>query len=173
MPVERGPRYNTRSGLILGVTAAVLAGGLFLLFSWLSSTGKVEVRLGDDVFEAGRTDRIATEIADRGPILYSDVAGGTRDLYLNHLGDEPDEGWVAFSAQQPGAARDCFLRWSDEEGVFVDECDGAEFPPDGEGLTRYEVFLEDDGEQVVVDINGVRSATTTPPTTAMPPTTTN
>src|SRR5690606_24395042 len=98
------------------------------------------------VFDAGGTERIAAEIADRGPILYSDVAGGTRDLYLNHLSDDVTEGWVAFAAQQPGAARDCFLEWQADEEQFVDPCDGSTFPPDGEGLPQFPVYVEDDGE---------------------------
>jgi hypothetical protein len=164
MPVERGPALSARSAIILALSAVFVAGVLFLFVVWLAGTGDgVEVQLGDDVFDAGRTERIAAEIADRGPILYSDVAGGTRDLYLNHLSEDPTEGWVAFAAQQPGAARDCFLEWQPDEEHFVDTCDDAAvFPPDGGDQPRYEVFLEEDDERIVIDINGVRSTTSAP-----------
>lgn len=187
MPVERGPKIDLRNALILGVSGVFIAGALFVFVTWMAGTGGVEVQLGDDVFEAGGTERIAAEIDDRGPILYSDVAGGTRDLYVNHLSDDPAEGWVAFAAQQPGAARECFLVWQpadaggaagreaaeageeaggvSTDGVFVDQCDGAEFPPDGAGLPQYAVFVEDDGQTLVVDLNGVRTTTTTGPPT--------
>ena len=39
-------------------------------------------RDGDSDFDAGRIGRISEEIDDRGPILYSDVAGRSRDLIL-------------------------------------------------------------------------------------------
>lgn len=155
MPVQGGsPRLRTA---FLVALAGLVAGlGLLALVLWLGSTGGVEVQLGDDTFEAGDAERIAAEITDRGPILYSDVAGGSRDIYLNHIGKDPATGWHAFSAQQPGAERDCYLTWDSEAEQFVDPCDGATFPADGAGLTRYPVYLRDDGSRVVVDLNRVR-----------------
>jgi hypothetical protein len=176
MPVERGPQINLRTALILAVSGVVMVGLLFGLVLWLSSTGGVEVQLGDDEFENLDTSEMAEEVADRGPILFSDVGGGSRDIYLQHLSTELGEGWLAFSAQQPGAPRECVLVWTPDEdsgesteggGIFVDPCDGAEFPADGDGLTQYPVYLEDDDETLVVDLNNVRATTTT--TTGPPP----
>jgi hypothetical protein len=162
MPVERGPTINLRSGLILAVSGVVIAGALFVFVSWLAGSGGVEVQLGDDEFEDLQTDRIAAEIDDGGPILFSDVAGGSRDIILQHLGDELTEGWYAFDAQRPGAPRDCFFEWQPEQELFVDTCDGTELPPDGGDQPRYEIYFEDDGETLIVDLNDVRSTATEP-----------
>jgi hypothetical protein len=163
MPVERGPKIDLRSAIILGVSGVVMAGLIGAFVLWLSSTGGVEVQLGDDEFEDLQTDDMAEEIAEGGPILFSDVGGGSRDIYINHLSDEVDEGWVAFAARQPGADRECFLEWQPEREVFVDPCDGREIGPDGGDLPKYPTYLEDEGERLVVDLNNVRSSTTTTP----------
>ncbi len=146
---------------MVAIAATVAGFGILGLVLWLADSGGVDVQLGSDVFEAGEAERIADEIADRGPILYSDVAGGSRDLYLVHVGDDPTTGWSAFAAQRPGAPRECFLEWDAEEEVFVDNCDGTTIARTGEGLTPYPVHLEDDDSRVVVDLNQVRS----PPST--------
>lgn len=159
MPVERGPRITARGALVVAIAATVAGFGIVGLVLWLADTGGVDVQLGSDVFEAGEAGRIAAEIADRGPILYSDVAGGNRDLYLVHIGDDPAIGWSAFAAQQPGAPRECFLEWDTQAEVFTDSCDGTTFPLAGDGLTSYPVYLEDDDTRVVVDLNQVRTTT--------------
>jgi hypothetical protein len=142
-------RELTAVGLALGgVVAAVLVGVLLLR---LARGGDVEVRLGSDTFDAGRAGRIAAEVAERGPALYSDVAGGSRDLIVNHLGGDPATGWVAFSAREPGAARDCYVEWRPDEGRFVDRCSGRSYPPDGTGLEQFPAAVVDGN--VIVDIN--------------------
>ena len=151
MPVGRtfSRRELTAAALALGgVLAAVLAGGVLLQ---LAREGDVEVRLGSDTFNAGRATRIAAEMADRGPALYPDVAGGSRDLVVNHLGGDPSTGWVAFSAREPGSPRDCFVEWRAAAGQFVDTCSGRAYPPDGAGLEQFPVTVVDN--EVIVDIN--------------------
>jgi hypothetical protein len=160
MPVERGPQINLRSALVLGLSGVFVAGALFVFVAWLAGSGGVEVQLGDDEFENLQTERIAAEIADRGPILFSDVAGGDRDIILQHLGDDLEHGWLAFDAQQPGADRSCFFAWNPDDEVFVETCDGTVLPPDGGDQPTYEVYLVDEGERLVVDLNDVRSTTT-------------
>lgn len=140
----------------------VLVGGVLLFLNLVSNrSGDVTIRLGDERFDAGRVDRIAAEIDDRGPILYSDVAGGTRDMLLNHLSEDPQSGWVAFEARRPGAERDCALRWDPDRQVFAESsaCGGATFPPDGSGLQQYPVEVIDGN--IVVDLNAEARATTT------------
>jgi hypothetical protein len=131
-----------------GVVVALLLG---LLLLRLARGGDVEVRLGSDTFDAGRANRIAAEVADRGPALYSDVAGGSRDVIVNHLGDDPATGWVAFSAREPGAPRDCYVEWQPETSQFVDRCSGRSYPSDGAGLEQFPVSVVDG--DVIVDIN--------------------
>jgi hypothetical protein len=173
MPVERGPQINLRSALILAFSGLIMVGLLFGLVLWLSNTGGVEVQLGDDEFENLDTSEMAEEIADRGPILFSDVGGGSRDIFLQHLSDELDEGWVAFAARQPGSPRDCVLQWQPgadgEPGTFLDPCDGSTIPADGGDLPSYAVYLEDEGETLVIDINDIRATTTTTAAAAAEP----
>lgn len=153
MPVAKGPALTTRNTLVLGLLAVGLAVGLLLLVLFVAGEGgDVEVRIGDETFQAGEVGRISREIADRGPILYSDVGGGTRDIYLQHIGDDPETGWYAFDAREPGAPRDCFLQWRPESRDFVAGCDpDVVFDEVGTGLPQYEVTVS--GGEVVVDIS--------------------
>ncbi len=163
MPVGRRTAAGEVRAIVMVVMAlVVLVGGVLLFLNLVSNrSGDVTIRLGDERFDAGRVDRIAAEIDDRGPILYSDVAGGTRDMLLNHLSEDPQSGWVAFEARRPGAERDCALRWDPDRQVFAESsaCGGATFPPDGSGLQQYPVEVIDGN--IVVDLNAEARATTT------------
>lgn len=137
------------------MVGVLLALGGMIVVSTLASDGTVEVRLGDDEVRAGRTRRLAREIDDRGPYLLPDAGSGSRDIYVQHLGEDEERGWLAFSARAPGQDdRACSLRW-DGRG-FEDPCTGERFPSDGDGLTRYPTRV-DDGE-VFVDLRAVREA---------------
>ena len=61
--------------------------------------------------------RISAEIAEGGPVLFSDVAGGSRDIILQHLGTDPDSGWLAFEARRAGQDRRCFFEWRPGPGA--------------------------------------------------------
>jgi hypothetical protein len=119
--------------VLLGVTGVVV--GLVVLggLAVLASRGTVKLQ-GDPVFDAGRTDSQASAIARDGPILLGDVAGGDRDVYLQHVGRNPDRGWLAFDTRAPGASRDCAVRWVPDAESFEDPCSGRRYPPSGEGL---------------------------------------
>ena len=133
------------------VGAAGVAAGLVLVavMVWLAgSSGQVEVRLGDRDFRELDAARISAEIAERGPVLFSDVAGGSRDIILQHLGADPESGWLAFEARRAGQDRRCFFEWqADSEGESGDESDG-----DREGGGRF-VNSCDPGD--VVDARGM------------------
>ena len=153
MPVARGPRLNLRSALLVGlagvVVAAALAVGVVLL---ARSGGNVEIRLGDRDFRDMDSGRISAEIADRGPILFGDLADGELDIILQHIGDDPEEGWLAFEARRPGQNRDCFFEWQPAQLLFVNTCE----PDDtadaaGTGLRHFDVTVVDG--DVRVDIN--------------------
>jgi hypothetical protein len=153
-PVERRSSSATTTAVLVGVAGVVAGLGLVVLMVNLASRGteSFEVRLGDDRFAAGSVTNQAASVERGGPLLYPDVAGGSRDLIVNHVGAEPDEGWHAFSAQPIGKPRDCFLQWQADEGEFVD-CEGDRYPADGDhpDLTRYPVAIEDGN--LFVDIN--------------------
>ena len=165
MPVARGPQMNARSAVLVGLTgiviAVVLGGGVLFL---ASQGGDVEIKLGDANFDAGQIGRISEEIDDRGPILYSDVAGRSRDLILQHLGDDPEVGWVAFEARPIGEPRDCFFQWDDNAQQFdlvtiAGDVECADVKMDERGnlstggtIDMYPVSIDDD-RNVRVDLN--------------------
>ena len=157
MPVAgRGDRSGgARQLTVLGfATIGALAAMWFLVSRSddLASSGDLELNLGSSVFEAGQVDRLAEDIADKGPLFFGDLVGRDRDIYLQHIGDEPDEGWYAFAARPLDAARDCFVEWDPDAGNFVDNCSGTIYPADGEGLPAYPVSIDADGI-LSVDIN--------------------
>ncbi len=165
MPVARGPQMNARSALLVGFTGVMIALALGVGVIWLAgSGGDVEVQLGDTDFDAGQIWRISEEIDDRGPILYSDVAGRSRDIILQHLGPDPETGWLAFAARPLGEPRDCFFQWDPTTEQFdligaTDEADCTDVTMDAEGnLSSGESILSypitiDDKNNVRVDIN--------------------
>ncbi len=153
MPVSSGPRPSLRTALVVGLAGVVVALGLVGAVLLLTRTGTdVEIRLGDRDFRDMEIGRISTEIDDRGPILFGDVADGSRDIILQHLGDDPETGWLAFEARRPGQSRDCFFRWRTTEADFVNTCDPDDIvDAAGTGLRHYEVAVVDG--DVRVDIN--------------------
>lgn len=153
MPVSRGARPSLRSVVLVGlagvVTALGLVAGVLLL---ARSGGEVELRLGDSDFRDLDTGRISAEIADRGPILFGDVADGSLDIILQHLGDDPEVGWLAFEARRAGQSRDCFFRWQPDQALFTNSCDPDDTVDEsGTGLQQFEVTVVDG--DVRVDVN--------------------
>ena len=153
MPVSRGSRPNLRSVIVVGLAGVVVALGLVGAVLLLTRGGtEVEIRLGDRDFRDMETGRISAEIADRGPILFPDVAGGDRDIILQHLGDDPETGWLAFEARRPGQSRQCTFAWRPEQAVFVNPCDRDDtVDATGTGLRHFDVAVVDG--DVRVDIN--------------------
>lgn len=153
MPVAPRRSLNPKRAVVVGLVGVAAGVALVWGMSRLASSGDVTVRLGDDTFEAGDPAEMSRVIARDGPILYADAAGGNRDIWLQHLGTDPNAGWYAFDAHRPGAGRDCTLAWEPAAEVFTDPCDGTVVAPHGEGLPAYEVRITD-GE-LIVDLNAV------------------
>ena len=178
MPVGKPTTKLEIRALLLafaGVAVVVLIGFITLR---VASKGSVEVRLGDDSFNAGKVSRIAQEIIDRGPVLYSDVSSGDRDIYLNHLSDDLESGWLAFDARPADAARSCTLLWVAERTRFElfrvtralaagetpsERCDERTFPTNGAGLVTYPVDIRNG--RIFVDLNGEDRRNTQEPAT--------
>jgi hypothetical protein len=158
---ERSPRSMVLAvaGIVLGL-ALVL--GLFVVaIPSLTEEGTVQVTLGDDTFAPGSAENLSETIAGEGPLLFGDVSGrNDRDVYLQHIGEDPATGWYAFDAHRPGQPRDCFLEWRAEQNQFEDACDGAIVPADGGDQMAYPVTITEDG-QVVIDLNPDDPATDT------------
>jgi hypothetical protein len=149
-PVARSQRHAGKALLVAGVGVAV-AIGLAFAMSVLANRGTVKVNLGDDVFDAGDADDLAEHIDEGGPLLFSDIAGGSRDIFISHEGDDLETGWFAFDARTPGASRDCSVEWKADDEVFVDPCTDDELPADGTGLPQYKVTVTEGGN-VEVDL---------------------
>lgn len=156
MPVERSRGHAGRALAVSGLAVALIVGGLYVVSRITSQQSSFDVRLGDQTFQGGNAERLAKEIADRGPIFYGDVSdsgsGDHRDIILQHLGDDPDEGWSAFRAQPPGKPRDCTWTWQADEELFRAACDeDLTAPADGDGLEAYPVEVEDG--KLDIDLN--------------------
>ncbi len=157
----RSPRSMVLAvaGVVVGIVL-VLVIFVFAVPS-LTESGKVEVKLGSDTFSPGSAEAKAKTIAEDGPILLPDVSGrNERDIYLQHIGDDPATGWYAFDARRPGQPRNCSLEWKAEADQFVDPCDGTVVPADGAGLIVYQVTVTEDGG-LVINLNTDDPATTT------------
>jgi hypothetical protein len=135
------------SGLVFALVVVLLV--FIFAIPNLTSSGTVRPQLGPERFDAGAATDRAAEVAERGPFLLPDVAGGNRDVFIQHLGTDPQRGWLAFAARQSGTSRNCTLKWQSEQSEFVDPCDGATFDAMGDGLTQYSVEVSDTGAVIV------------------------
>lgn len=153
------PSGKLRSAVLVGSAGVVVVLALLLGVLWLAQAGtEVEIRIGDQDFRNLDAQRISDEIAERGPVLFSDLAGGSRDIILQHQGNDIEVGWTAFAARRPGQPRDCFFEWqpasttSDDDGRFRNSCDAGDIVDAvGTGLVHYPVTVNDG--DVRVDIN--------------------
>lgn len=153
-PRVRNPR---RTRLVVGaaIVGVVLAAALVLLVVRFASQRPDDVNLGNDRFEVGRADVFARAIDRDGPILFKDplTSRAGREIYVQHLGDDEDEGWLALDAYAPGAPREerCILEWDADDELFTDPCGDAEVPADGEGVRTYPGEVDDRGA-VIIDL---------------------
>jgi hypothetical protein len=160
MPVAQSQGH---AGKVLAVSAVGVAIALLLAFlvAQAASRGDVEIRLGDDRFEVGSADTFAERIAEGEglPLLFQDLVQGGRNLFVSHVGDDPEAGWVAFGAFDPDDPS-CAVEIDRDAGTLVSACDAAvSYPLDGQGLRQYPVEVE--GGKVFVDLN--ETSTTTAP----------
>lgn len=153
MPVAPNRQRPLVQALWLGTAGVVGIAAIALLVLWITGQardGEVSLRIGDDTFRPGQAATMAEFIDEHGPWLVPDVAGGDRDLILQHLGDDPTTGWHAFAARPLEAPRSCSVEWQADEESFVDSCDGTVYPADGDGLPTFPVVVDDEGELEVV-----------------------
>lgn len=129
---------------------AVMVGILSLTST---SGGVLDVKLGDETFEAGDPDKMAEAIDRDGPILYQALVGN-RDIYVQHISEtnSANDGWYAFDAVRPGQPRNCFLVWSDTRLLFEDACDPSQTVDEfGSSQPGYPVRIDND--LLYVDLN--------------------
>jgi hypothetical protein len=159
MPVAQSRGHAGKALLIAGVSVILLLGLAFLVAA-AASRGDVEINLGDDQFQAGQVENIAKRIERDGglPVLYQDLVGGDRDIFVQHLGDDPQTGWSAFGAFVPDDP-ECRIEIDRDAKALVNACDpDVTYPLGGKGLRFYPVFV-DDGD-LFVDINELSTTTT-------------
>jgi hypothetical protein len=167
-PVARSQGHAGRA-LLVAAVGVVVALGIAAGVAALANRGSVDVKLGSETFADQDADDAAERVAEDGPILYADTAGGDRDIVLQHLGDDPETGWIALAARPAGVSRACTIQWDADDEVFrlldssggeSDECDGREYSAGGEGLPTYPVTVDADGN-LDVDLNAADRATST------------
>lgn len=160
LPRVRNPR---RTRMIVGASlvGVFLTGLLVVAVVRFASQRPDEVNLGLDRFEVGRADVFARAIERDGPILFKDplTSRPGREIYVQHLGDDENEGWLALDAYAPGAPREqrCILEWDRAEQVFTDPCGDDNVPADGTGVQTYTGEV-DDREAVIIDLRTSRAA---------------
>ena len=140
------------------VVALVASGLIFVLVIKLSSSPDAKNNLGDPTFQLGEATDMATEVSQRGPLLFqAPQGGGTRDIYVNHLGSDPKTGWVAFQAY--AKERRCSLL--PRGRGFVDPCTKHAYGPDpGADFTHFKVTVESNG-RLEVDFRATLTTSTT------------
>jgi hypothetical protein len=139
--------------LVALVAAGLMMWGAVAIISDGNGTGQLS---GRQRFGPLDVDRVAAEIADRGPIFFPDASqrgADARDIFIQHLGETSAVGWLAFSALAPGQTdRECALIWRRPSQLFEDPCSGKTFSPEGDGLEQYPVEIDDDAGDLYVDL---------------------
>jgi hypothetical protein len=162
MPVAQS-RGHAGKALLIASVAIVLIAIVAVFVALAASRGDVEINLGDDRFEVGEAEAIL-ELIEEGdglPALFPDLVNRDRPIYVQHTGDDPDEGWVAFGAFDPEDPS-CLVEIDREAKTLVNACRPAvTYPLDGEGLRFYPTSVEDG--DVIVDINELTTSTTAEP----------
>jgi hypothetical protein len=138
---------------VVPVLAGLAVLALLFGFLWLiavvvtRNADEADRRIGADVFEVGRVDRLADSVERNGPILFPNLSGpaGERPVGLVHDGVTDFEGWRVFSLQPAHSAADCLVSLDRESKELVD-CAGEVFTP-GElpDAERVVVLIDDDG----------------------------
>ena len=138
---------------VLGLITAVLV-VIFVIQLASNHGGKLHGAFGDQTFDMGKASAFAPEIARHGPLLFQDLLGHTRDIYVQHAGSDITKGWVAIEAH-PDDDRSCALVWDGAASGFRD-CHGTRYSADGAGLTTYPASVDNKGH-VIVDLHAATS----------------
>ena len=157
MPVAQGGPTPARQAIFIGLGALLGLLAVVFLVTRLDQLGGDEdatVQVGDPIFSVGAAADVAEAIEVQGPFLVQDPASGDRDLWIHHLGSNPERDWVAFAVRQQDAPRDCFANWNGDDETFVDTCDGTVYPTNGEGLEQYAVSVDDEGA-LTINLNAL------------------
>ena len=148
-PARSSPATSRAAALVLSFAVGLLALVLLLVLVVKLASETGGNTLGDETFDANAA-ALADQVARNGPILFPDLLGRGKDIYIQHLSDDVTQGWRAFRATAPGADRGCTLRWDPAGRVFTDPCEpGRTYPADGAGLDQYATSVQPPGKLVV------------------------
>ncbi len=153
MSTRRRPPNRARVIVAGSLVALAFASVLVLVVVRYASKNPEQVNLGPSVFRFKAT-RLAQEVDKRGPFLLKDPLNRGREVYVQHIGDDPGAGWLALRAYASRQSLDCLLRWEAHAEQFLDPCTGQRYPAGGEGLVTYPARVEDG--VVVVDLRARR-----------------
>lgn len=155
VPVSSGPQLNLPKTIAFAVASLAAGIGLLLLIVWLTGSGDLQLKIGDDLLEVGAAERFADIIEeDQQPFLLASLSRD-RPVFLQHLGEDPLAGWSAFDARSPSDPEGCEtgLIWEIGNQIFRDTCSPSDtYAPDGAGLLQYTTRLDLDGT-LFVDLN--------------------
>lgn len=143
------PRNRERAVVVTAVLG--VAAGVAVVFAFITLANRGGQLSPDDrLFTVGRADVLARAIAEDGPILFPDPLkrSAGRNLYVQHVGRDPDTGWLAFEAQFDDPK--CQVVWQPEAEQFRDPCTGDTIPADGGDLRHYPAKAEEN--KLVVDL---------------------
>ncbi len=78
--------------------------------------------LAPSVYEVGNVEPIADQIAENGPLLLPglDTSSEKRNVVLNHVGDDPTQGWQVYFAYPEDRNEFCPVRQVRRTATFID-----------------------------------------------------
>jgi hypothetical protein len=155
MPVARS---DNRRATIIGIVG-VIVGTVMIVGVLIASNlgGGDTTQSSKTTFDVGLAKDRAESIARDGPIGFNDTAGVSRPIFVQHSGDDPTTGWIAFDAVTGG---NCVVTWHQDTHDFTD-CTGRHISADGDDLRHYPVEVKDD--HVIVNLSLDATTTTTSP----------
>lgn len=145
MPVAK--RTDTRRTLLIAAAAVVLATGLIALALVINGSRRGGDGESFDALQVATLLRLQER--DGVPTCLDDPTTGNRPICVFHLDGPDDEGWVAYDAQVDGCGFEALFEGATE---LVDGCTGETYPFSGEGLTQYDVAVEEG--RLVIDLVG-------------------
>jgi hypothetical protein len=152
-------------GLLVGVVLLLVV----FVYAVPKMTEQGNIRLSTPgSLSLGSAEVKAELIRNDAPLLFPDPTGGQADIYVQHLGDDPLTGWLAFDARRAGTGRECNLVWNRDTKVFDDPCGGAPVPADGGDLRRMRIEVDEEKQLALI----LMTPATRPITGSMPVSTT-
>jgi hypothetical protein len=156
MPVARSdPRRATIIGIV-GVVVGVVMIAAVLIANNLGGD-RSATQSSRSKFHVGPPASLAQSIRQDGPLFFNDTATGSRPLIVQHLGDDPNTGWLAFDA----AIGSCVVTWNKDTRDFTD-CNGNRYPIDGGSLHHYPVTVTNGDVVVDLSVNATTTTTSAP-----------